>query len=167
MISKTNIQQNLFNIRSLYNSEPSLKRSLFYSKLALLELCGWIEESMDEIIIRCARRYLKSYDNLSIAKSEIVKKTYGFNYKIHFRKMLMKTIGIINLERLEKSYNQSNFSLLKSNLDSLKTCRDSEAHTHIKGTTHRIDSPSVTIDRFFIVYEGLKDIEQALRKFGR
>jgi hypothetical protein len=54
MIAKTYILNNLSTIEKLYNDSSSIKNSLFYSKLAILELCGWTEESMDDIIKKCA-----------------------------------------------------------------------------------------------------------------
>ena len=50
-----------------------------------------------------------------------------------------------------------------STLDSLKLNRDSEAHTYIKGTTRRMDAPSVTKNRFSAIYNGLKNIDDELR----
>ncbi|MBN1637349.1 MAG: hypothetical protein JW866_00150 [Ignavibacteriales bacterium] len=50
-----------------------------------------------------------------------------------------------------------------SSLDSLKFYRDSEAHTYIKGTTKRMDAPSVTKNRFSAIYNGLKNIDEKLR----
>ena len=164
MIAKSYIFKSLKTIENLYIKSPTAKISLFYSKLAILELCGWIEESMDDIILRCAKRYLKDNNNLRFVESEVVKRTYSFEYKPHFRRMLIQILGIINLEKLERKFNPREFQLLGSNLETLKLCRDNEAHTHIKGVTRRLDSPSVTIDRFKFIYSGLKDIESKIRR---
>lgn len=164
MISKSYILSNLKTMESLYINSPTTKKSLFYSKLAILELCGWIEETMDDIILRCTKRYIKDNDNLNFVKSKVIKRTYGFEYKKHFRIMLIQILGIINLEKLERKFNPIEFQLLESNLETLKFCRDNEAHTHIKGVTNRLDSPSVTINRFRYVYDGLKDIDGKIRR---
>lgn len=164
MITKSYIFNNLKTIESLYISSPTTKKGLFYSKLAILELCGWIEETMDDIILRCAKRHIKDNDNLDFVESEVIKRTYGFEYKKHFRRMLIHTLGIINLEKLERKFNPIAFQLLESSLETLKICRDKEAHTHLKGMTRRLDSPSVTINRFNYVYDGLKDIDIKIRK---
>ncbi len=164
MIAKSYILNNLKTIENLYLKSTTTKRGLFYSKLAILELCGWIEESMDDIVHKCARRRLKSQDNLKLVEKSIIGRTYGFDYKRHFRNMLMQLLGIINLERLERHLDPVKFQLMESNLETLKTCRDTEAHTHLKGVTKRLDAPSVTKHRFLIVYEGLKDIDDSLRR---
>jgi len=132
--------------------------------LAILELCGWIEQSMDDLILKNAKKYLENKANFDFVKAEVVKRTYSFDYNNHFRKMLMNIIGIINVERLEKKLDKSKFIPLEANLRRLKKCRDNEAHTHIKNTTKSLDAPSATIRNFQIVYDGLKDIQYKLKK---
>jgi hypothetical protein len=75
----------------------------------------------------------------------------------------MQTIGLVALEKLEREVNQEKLQILASTLETLKTYRDSEAHTHVKGMTKRLDAPSLTKTRFLQVYEGLKEIEYKLR----
>lgn len=76
----------------------------------------------------------------------------------------MQVLGIINLEKLEAKLDKYKFSQMQSTLDTLKTSRDREAHTHLKGVMMRLDAPSVTKSRFDTVYNGLKDIENRTRK---
>ncbi len=43
MVTKGYILSNLQQIERLYNeSSTSIQKGLFYSKLAIIELCGWI-----------------------------------------------------------------------------------------------------------------------------
>lgn len=164
MINKQQIQNNLNQINKLYQKNMGNRKALFYSKLAILEVCGWVEESMDDIIQINANRHLKEKQNLDYVDKPIIQLTYGFDYQNNFRNMLIQLIGIINVERLESNINSNKFLDMKSALGSLKKCRDRQAHTHIRGTTTVIDSPSVTQNRFHQVYEGLKDIELCVRK---
>ncbi|MBL7119666.1 MAG: hypothetical protein ISS53_03160 [Dehalococcoidia bacterium] len=163
MIAKSYILNNLTIIENLYLKSSTAKKALFHSKLAILELCGWIEESMDDIIRTCASRHLKKQDNLRQVEKDIIKPTYGFEYNRHFRNMLLQLLGIINLERLEHALDPVKFQLMESTLETLKTCRDREAHTHLKGATKTLDAPSVTKYRFLLVYAGLKDIEAKVK----
>ena len=80
MIARTEILANLWTLDRKYRNSTSKKESLFYSKLAVLELCGWIEESMDDVVLRCARRHLKDQANITYVQNEIVKRTHGFDY---------------------------------------------------------------------------------------
>lgn len=166
MINKKQIQRNLNQINKLYQKNIGSRRALFYSKLAVLELCGWTEESMDGIIQTLAKRYLTEKSNLDYIDDPVIKRTYGFDYNSNFRNMLIQLIGMINIERLENNVDTTKFHIMKSTLGSLKQCRDLQAHTHIKGTTQIIDSPSLTQNRFQKIYDGLKDVEFCIRKMS-
>lgn len=163
MIYKSYIETNLRNLENLYNHSSGAKPPLYYSKLALLELCGWIEISMDDIVLRCAKKKLREPNNIQFVNKSIIKRIHGFEYNQYFRVMLMQVIGIIALERIEKSINTSTFSLFQSTLNNLKTARDGHAHTYIKNITIAIDAPSVTKGNFINVYNGLKAFEDKLR----
>ncbi len=163
MVKKTGIQSNLNQIEKLYQKYMSGRRGLYFSKLAIIEACGWIEESMDDIILGCANKHLKEQNNLKSVGTSI-KQTHSFTYDPDFRHMLIHIIGIINVEKLEQDFDQHKFTQMTSSLSALKQRRDELAHTYIKGTTPTIDAPSVTKNRFQNVYEGLKDIESRINK---
>lgn len=152
-------------LNSRYNNALSQKDKLFYSKLAMLELCGWIEESMDDIIQRCADRFSRDQIFRNRVDKDIIKPNYGFEYKRNFIKMLTTLIGYINVVKLEKKLDFSKKEQLTSALSSLKKIRNREAHTHLKGMTRHVDSPSMALNYFERVYNGLKDIEKKLKDF--
>lgn len=165
MIAKSYLLKNLETIEKLFNSSTSSTKALLYSKLAILELCGWIEESMDDIIRKCAHRNIKDPKE----RAEIIKlidNNYGFEYNKHFRSMLVQVIGRVGVIKLEKKLDTNKFELLKTTLGNLKTVRNSTAHTHLKGTTTRLNAPSVTKANYLRVYEGLLEIDTKLRKIG-
>ena len=105
MVNKSAIARNLSEINSRYNKSRRPRDPLYFSKLALIELCGWIEVTMDSIVLHCAKRYLREAKNLEFVQ-ERIQKTYSFIYESHFRAMLM------NVFRQE----------VWSNLKSLKEC---------------------------------------------
>ena len=80
--------------------------------------------------------------------------------------MLSQVIGLTGVEKLEKKVDPTKFQILCSVLVTLKSSRDLEAHTHIKGVTRRLNAPSITIVQFNQVYDGLKDIEEKLKKLN-
>lgn len=163
MLAKTYILHNLNALNQKYNKATKLKDSLFFSKLAILELCGWIEESMDDLVRRCAKQKLKEQDNINYVNTVVIKKTYGFEYQKNFRQMLIKLIGLINVERIERKMDAGKFQRLQSTLSALKTARDAEAHTHIKGITRNINAPSITLRQFNDVYDGLAEVDKVIR----
>ena len=164
LISKTHIQETITQIDKLYQKNIGNRKGLYFAKLAILEDCGWIEESMDKIVTSYADRHLTDVQNANYTRDEIVKRTTSFEYDKHFRPMLMRILGIILLEKLEMSFDIAKFNRMKGSLSFLKARRDQQAHTHIKGTPTLIDAPSVTKKHFQNVYDGLKHIEFLIRK---
>ena len=138
MIARSYIESNLKQLNKLYLGAETPKSKLYYSKLAMLELCGWIEESMDDIVQMCANRLLKLQASKNHIANQIVKPTYGFEYKKHFMKMLSHVIGLINIEKLEKKLDPLKKARLESALGVLRAARNREAHTHLKGVTRQV-----------------------------
>lgn len=167
MVIKRHIESNLNALVAKFNSASTPKEELFYSKLAIIELCGWIEETMDDIVMSCARRKLKDTHNIIYVEKDIISTNFGFEYKQHFRGMLIRLIGLIAFEKIENKISPSKLQKLKGALTILKKARNSQAHTHLKGVLTSIDAPSVTKNNFTLVYDGLKEFDQVLRKeFG-
>lgn len=163
MIAKSYITSNLEAINRSYLKASSQRESLFLSKLVILELCGWIEESMDDVIMRCAMRHLKEIDNRKYCKDDFVKRTYGFDYHNNFRFMLIRLLGLINVENIEGRVDRNKHDSMVAALVSLKAQRNTEAHTHLKGVTRTINAPSVTIAQFQPLYEGLSEFDRVIR----
>lgn len=166
MISKSYILENLRYCDIRFRRAKSTKENLFYSKLAIIEFCGWIEMSMDDVITRCAKRRIKLLGNAKTIEREIVGRNYGFQYDQNFRSMLMKLVGLIGVERIERQLDVGIHIRFVSTLGTLKKQRDSEAHTYIKGTTRNIDAPSVTIAKFSDIYAGITEIDKTLQRLG-
>lgn len=163
MITRSYITGNLQAIHRSYLRATSQRESLFFSKLAILELCGWIEESMDDVVMRCAMRHLKEKHNRDYCRDDFVKRTYGFDYHNNFRFMLIRLLGLVNVENIEARVNSSKRDSMTAALSSLKTQRNTEAHTHVRGTTRIINAPSVTIAQFQPLYDGLTEFDRIIR----
>ena len=65
-------------------SAQSGDRPQLLSKLALLELCGWIEGEFDRLILKAEGGRLSDQKWLT---KDVVDKTNGFTYSNHLRKM--------------------------------------------------------------------------------
>lgn len=165
MIAKTYILRNLAQLDSAVRKAKTQKQAVYFSKLAILELCGWIETSMDEIVLAHCSRCVAEAANTKYFNDQVVKRTNGFDYNANFRKMLISLVGIVSCEILEKRIPVSVQTKFTAQLASLKTMRDRLAHTYLKGAvaTMNIDAPSVTTSRFNDIYDGLKAFEQGLR----
>uniref|UniRef100_B0T5H5 RiboL-PSP-HEPN domain-containing protein n=1 Tax=Caulobacter sp. (strain K31) TaxID=366602 RepID=B0T5H5_CAUSK len=166
MIAKSYILENLRNLDAAYKKADSAKHGLYFSKLAVLELCGWIEISMDDMVDRFSKRVLNNEDNLKYVTKDVIRKTSGFDYKQNFRMMIVKTAGICNCERIEDSIPPAVLVPFAAELGNLKSVRDRLAHTYVKGTTASIDAPSVTKARFEPIFVGLKAFDEKLRSIN-
>ncbi|WOD43475.1 hypothetical protein [Hwangdonia lutea] len=155
MILKRDIKTLLRELDSYYNAEPH-PRSTHYSKLALMELCGWIEESLDKIARRCVKNKILTTQYEDIMDS-IVKNNYGFNYKRNFRKMMLQTIGVVKMEKLETQLNNTGkIGLLNATLDNLTIERNKAAHSTNAGVMLTFQAPSITLNQLEQIYPILR-----------
>ncbi len=152
--------QTLINKR--YLKSKTTRDTSYYSKLAVLELCGWIEMSIDDCIIKTANRILSDQTSKKVIEDRI-KRTYGFEYENHFRSLIMALIGIHGFEKVEKKISPAIITNFKSELGSLKVSRNTLAHTYTRGTTITYDAPSVTIGRYAHVKNGILEYDKVLR----
>lgn len=168
MINKKHIQNNLLQLHRYYRKSffgrntSDNRKVLYYSKLAIIELCGWTEESMDDIVLTCAKRCLTDTRNITDLE-ESIGRTWGFDYSSDFRKLLIQVMGLVNVETLERNIDQIQLQRMRTDFGHLKPDRNEYSHTHIKGTP-RIDSTAVTIGRFRNIYACLKDFERCIQK---
>lgn len=164
MITYAYLKTNLERLDKLYNNTTNQLDAIFYAKLAVLELCGWVEESMDNIVKVAAKKKLKTEEFKKLHDS-MVNKNYGFKYDSHFKPMLINTIGIFQTEKIESYLEKTGkISILKSELSILNKLRNDAAHTFIKGTTKTFDAPSVILSRFNKVYPILVEIDHGLKR---
>lgn len=164
MIAKSYISTTLRELDDLYNKSTSQKKAIYFSKLALIELCGWIEESLDDIVLKHANRNLKESRNRTYCVDSIVKPNYGFEYKKNIRPMLISLLGLIEVEKLERELEKTaQITLLKGYLGNIKDSRNIAAHTHLKGVTRRFNAPSRTIGDYNRISLVLERIDNELR----
>ncbi|WP_047533494.1 hypothetical protein [Methylotenera sp. N17] len=160
MIIKKNILKTLTDLDRKYNQSlisPNPNDSIFFSKLAVLEYCGWIEHCFDEIVLRSVQSKLKTQRFKDVLRERVVGNNHGFEYKKHFRPMMLQAIGIVKMEALEFELDVSGqLPVLVSELDNVKTERDSAAHTYSENLLITYSSPSVTIQRFKRIFPIVK-----------
>ena len=101
MKAKQPIEDLLTELQNLYDNPSDTVHKDYYSKLALLELCGWLELTQDEIIKNYSETKLTEQINKDEIQELVIGKTYGCDYKNHFRPMLIKLIGFRQTEILE------------------------------------------------------------------
>lgn len=162
MVVKKYILKTLNSLELRFNEalrSPVPQDSVYFSKLCVLEYCGWIEETFDLIVRRSVKGKLKSQEFKQILDNTVIGNNFGFEYKKHFRTMLIKAAGLTIAEKIEKHLKDTNkFDIFISELNNIKTHRDSAAHTWIDGPTRTYPAPSDTKARFEIVYPIMKSV---------
>ena len=157
-IKKGNIIQNINELEKLFDRSLSRKREFFYAKLVVLEACGWIEETMDELAKDYYDHKLLKVSNKNEMK-ELIKRISGFDYDGNFRKMIIHVVGIINIEKIETILEiTGELSILKSKLSNLKVHRNNFAHTHLKkGAIPSYPHPTLIKNEINIIFTNLEE----------
>jgi hypothetical protein len=138
---------------STWYSEPhaDLNRLELLSKLAALEMCGWIEEEFD-VLVRDVDAILMK--DPSWVDANVISKNSGFTYESHLRKMLSQLAGEFLVRRIETSFESiypGDLMQLKNHLKQLYKMRCSLAHTSLAAAPLRqytLNAPSVTTAQY-------------------
>ncbi|MDO8812972.1 MAG: hypothetical protein Q7J38_13225 [Gallionella sp.] len=155
-------------VLDVWYNEPSIgnDRTVLLSKLAILELCGWIEEAFDELI--------RGVDGSTINDSEwvhenVITKTSGFNYINHFRPMLVKLIGEVLTRRVEADMEQNHngdLERMKVLLGTLWKMRCKLAHANVAANVIsqvKFDAPSVSIGQYLTLNKFIGSLEISIK----
>lgn len=142
--------------KSLTNSDQEV--AILFAKMAVLEYCGWLEATFDEIARNCVRRKLRTFTSRKILEDKI-SKTYGFTYETNVRPLLVYGLGSIRLLKVENKLNTGgDLDSLKSELGQMNVLRREAAHTFTSGRTSRFDAPSRIIANLNKTEPVLKDL---------
>ncbi len=158
VVNYIDIENTLKDLDSTYSastSHPSLPELL--SKTALIEFCGWIEDSVDQILYDYLDSHLSNLGLVKDIKGQI-RRNHGFKYESVLG-MLSMVIGARDLENL---LSKIKFSLLEALLNAYSHKRNKAAHTHIVGTTPTYDAPSKILQDFRSIMSVITDIEHEI-----
>jgi hypothetical protein len=75
-------------------------RPKLLAKLAILELCGWLEGEFDRLAMVVESGRLNDPEWV---KSNVISGTFGFKYTEHWRRMLVGLVGEIYARRIEEA----------------------------------------------------------------
>lgn len=132
-------------------------RTKLLSKLAIIELCGWLEVEFDRLIRLVEAGRL---NDLAWVEKHVIEKTNGFSYNSHWRPMLCKVVGEVFARRVEQAMDAAHpteLEQLKSLLGQLWKDRCSFAHADMNtnvAAQQTFNAPSWTISQ----YTKLKEI---------
>jgi 2-iminobutanoate/2-iminopropanoate deaminase len=164
MVRKGTISRNLKEIERLYSRARATKTQFYFAKLAILELCGWLESAQAGLIQRSLSRCVLEPANRKMVQ-ERIEQTHGFGYGKHFRPLLVQIVGLSRFERIEQEFDSGgSLSRLQSLLAKLKDPRNMAAHTHTHGVLPNVDAPSIVRRDLEDVYSYLRELERLLKR---
>ena len=147
--------------------EPSQggDRPKLLSKLATLELCGWLEGEFDRLILLAEQGRLGDPDWV---KSNVISKTSGFLYDTHWRAMLSRLVGEVFARRVEQHMEATaagELDRLKTLLGTLWRIRCDFAHNDIAAniaSQQTFNAPSWSLNQHRLLKKLLIQYEQAM-----
>lgn len=174
----TSIQSSLKFILKKYEEysiqkDPSDETNLgmmLCSKMAIMELSGWIEETIDSILVSYLDKNMTDspQDLKNCIINECIKTVYGFGYKNDYRPLMEKVLGAIRFKQIVEELNKNGGQneILKAEFGDLHNARRRAAHTQsvLHDETKIFDAPSKTWDRFNKILPIMQNIETLVLK---
>lgn len=181
-MQEKDIEEILSQLEQIYNQQTednniSLVSNELLCKMASLELCAWLEDYFDNLMIMCKNNFINSIPNYptdqEIRKNltswinhidKKIKDTHGMAYTTHFRKLLVELLGDMAVLKLEYEIGLSDIQKLSNILDELHKDRAILAHQSLINIIQqkRLNSPSITLQTFKHLYPILLKFKSAL-----
>jgi len=162
MIDKTNIENTIKDLDIKYNNKSSTNNEiLLFSKLAVMEFCGWIEQSFDQILTNYLNNKNIGTKHIDYANT-IIDSVHGFGYDT-VRNLFLNILGIKNIETIENSIG-SDLVQLKPKLNDWLKKRHSAAHTYVSGTQQNYPAPSEVLNNLNILFPIMQKLETEVNR---
>jgi len=162
-VIKKHIDERLRNLIRLSKAEQKSTHSLShishlqFSKLAVLDVSGWIEITQDEIVQKILRDKKISLTDINSFEEAHIKGNHSFDMK-SFDSMITAAAGYNSYLKLKTTLG-ADHNLLSSKLGSLKKIRRELAH-ETRPSPSSVPSPKYVYDDYFLpIYNILKKIE--------
>lgn len=85
MISDAELQASLNYHENIFKTHPGdLRIMLISSKAAILEVCGWVEQAMDSIVLGAAQRCKLSQSRIAHVSNSYIKKNIWVSVRKSF-----------------------------------------------------------------------------------
>ena len=165
------LEETLKHLETWYRepSEGGLRPKLL-SKMAIMELCGWLECEFDRMVLTSQSVCLK--DEVW-ARSSVTDGNSGFTYSSHLRPMLTKVLGEVSVRGVEFKLEQDHpgeLDGLKSLLGSLWKQRCSFAHADLQSNVQSQQTfyaPSWSIAQYNRLKKSITRYDEALMAVSR
>lgn len=160
------VESTLRQLDTWFN-EPSQgsDRPKLLSKLATLELCGWIEGEFDRLALLAEQGRLADADWVKV---HVISRTSGFLYDSHWRAMLSRLVGEVFARRVEQKMETDypgDLDNLKTMLGTLWKIRCDFAHADMAANVaaqQTFQAPSWSLNQHRLLKKLLLRYEQSL-----
>lgn len=128
----------------------------YLSKIAILELGGWVEERIDSILLDYVYRKIVDPTEQQRYKKEVVGRVFGFEFDRNVRPLFERVLGAAHCEAIRNQLMAHSMLFpLAAELHSLWSMRGRAAHTNWEGITRVFDAPSMTLARLKNIYPAM------------
>lgn len=164
MIDKIKISKTLKRLDTEYSkciSDPDMP--ILFSKLAVMEFCGWIEMSYDTILYEYIDSHIIETSCKKIIKG-FIKNNSGFAYDKNTFKTFAIVLGANNWENVLDAISIEDKENFINILENYTKIRNRAAHTNTAGTTTTYYTPSNVIKDFNLFLPAISIIENEINK---
>lgn len=162
------IKKNLSVIASEYDATRNSVVAALFSKQAVMEVGGWVEQTVDNILYYYIDKTIGDVELRKVLKEEVVDKVYGFKYSSEFKPLFQKIIGAGRYQQIVKSLEKTGLDqVLYSKLNTLCISRNRAAHTYWRKVTLQFDAPSTTALLFEDISKILRKIWECVRRIAQ
>lgn len=169
------IQSNLAILEARFDesmSSTQLRRgailAAMFSKLAILEVCGWLEQTIDSILYYYVNMTVSDRQIREVIKKQVIDSVYGFKYATDLKPLMMKILGAKNFYCIEFRLKKKGFDQILFNcIENLNRQRNVAAHTYWTGSAQqRFNAPSATRQVFNQMLPIVLEIDMCVKRLA-
>lgn len=138
-----------------------------FSKLAILEVGGWIEQTVDSMLYYYVNATVSNKQIQKTVKEQVIDTVYGFRYASDLKPLLMKVLGAEKFHCIEERLRRKGMDQILLNcIATLNKGRNAAAHTYWHSSVQqKFDAPSATCKLFNDMLPIVIEIDKCIRQF--
>jgi hypothetical protein len=152
MESAARLRKTLQFLDSMYQRHQTAEdpeEAVAFAKLAVLEFCGWVEMTIDDIARSAVSASLPTVGDRKPLEA-LIKATSGFDYSRNVTPLLVSALGSVRFSIVENTMKEEALlDMFKNTLNSTDfiRMRNCAAHTFNDGTQRNYDAPSSVLGK--------------------
>lgn len=140
-----------------------------FSKLAILEVGGWIEQTVDSMLYYYVNATVPNRQIQKTVKEQVIDTVYGFRYASDLKPLFMKVLGADKFQYIEQKLKRKGMDQILLNcIATLNRGRNAAAHTYWhRSVQQKFDAPSVTCKLFNDMLPIVIEIDKCIKRFAK